>query len=75
LSVVIAEKVRLKSEAEICGTALVLLEPVLGEVDDELLHAPTTTTAVAAIEAQASFLVKCKETTRFVPWPGLCGHS
>jgi hypothetical protein len=46
------------------------LEPVLGLLDDELLHAAATTARLAAIDAQAIALgTWCKVTTHFVLWP------
>ncbi|HUZ56100.1 MAG TPA: hypothetical protein VMU94_26695 [Streptosporangiaceae bacterium] len=65
-----AEKVLLKSDAEICGTATLLEPPPPPEegLDGALLHAAATTAMLAAVATQATFLVSCcNETTRFVP--------
>jgi len=63
-----AEKLLLKSDADICGTVTPELDPPPGEFEPELLHAAATRAADAAIATQATFLVTCcKETTRFVP--------
>ncbi|HZE14221.1 MAG TPA: hypothetical protein VE197_00060 [Mycobacterium sp.] len=72
LSLVIAEKVLLKSDVEIVGTDPPLLpdfDPEFEVVDDEL-HAAARTATLAAIDAQASVLdTCCKKTTRFLRWP------
>jgi hypothetical protein len=72
-----AEKVLLKSDAEICGTATLLEPPPPPDgVDGELLHAAAMTAMLAAVATQATFLVSCcKETTRFVPGRGCGRHS
>jgi len=71
-----AEKVLLKSDAEICGTAALLEPPPPEGVDGELLHAAAITAMLAAVATQATFLVSCcKETTRFIPGRGCGRHS
>jgi len=63
-----AVKLLLKSDADICGTVTLELDPPLGAFPPELLHAAATRAALAAIATQATFLVTCcKETTRLVP--------
>ena len=66
-SFAITENVRSNCEAAIDGADTLLeLDPELGVLGDEL-HAALTTARLAAIDAQARFLVIwCKETTRFL---------